>query len=408
MIDLPADPFADAPDTAPDTPGRIYVEKRLPLGGGLAVSLDAVAGQPQTDDAAVSSQFVISTNDEDREGDVILPMGIGLDQYRLNPTVLWMHGLGGYPLPLGSSEGPGGLAIRLTESKAYGTCYYDQKSPFAMQVYDLVRRGLIRGASVKLIPDRGAVEKLGPRRGEGRGPILVRSGQLIEWSVCPVGVNPYAIKAELGKGLIDGVAIVPELAKCLAPYAAERAKAVATGADLPAADDRESDIMLLERNGFRLASVLYPREHYPTLQAADAAHQDRGHAVAKAADTAAGWAFEILADADCDPAGGRVEDVLFDARHVYRKPRAKAAVPAEPEPVAPPPPPDETADRLAACEQRIGELAKALADLTPTPPAAVVTPPPPPAPDPAAGPRLAALEAAAQTLRRDLYRLTGK
>ena len=56
--------------------------------------------QPVVDERLMSARAIINTPREDREGDIIIPQGVQLDNYRNNPVVLWEHGLGEISRPI--------------------------------------------------------------------------------------------------------------------------------------------------------------------------------------------------------------------------------------------------------------------------------------------------------------------
>lgn len=62
----------------------------------------------------MSARAIINTPREDREGDVIVPRGVLLENYRKNPVVLWEHGLGEITRPIAKCQHSNGeLALEV-------------------------------------------------------------------------------------------------------------------------------------------------------------------------------------------------------------------------------------------------------------------------------------------------------
>ncbi len=126
-------------------------------------------------------KIVISTQDEDRQGEIIDQNGWDFTKYLLNPIVLWAHDY--KQLPLGITEKLYKEDMNLiAEGKfAPGDC-----NPFAQQVRKLYDLGMIRTASVGLIGK------------EVKGNVITKS-ELLEWSFVPVPANPFALKLDAVK-----------------------------------------------------------------------------------------------------------------------------------------------------------------------------------------------------------------
>ena len=74
--------------------------------------------QPVVDERLMSARAVINTPREDREGDVIVPRGVHLENYRNNPVVLWEHGLGELTRPIAKCQQPDGkLALDVSDPR---------------------------------------------------------------------------------------------------------------------------------------------------------------------------------------------------------------------------------------------------------------------------------------------------
>jgi len=138
--------------------------------------------------------FDINTDDVDRDGEVVLPSGIGLKNYRENPTVLYGHNYDG--LPVAKTQW-----VKLV--KENGRERLRAKSifaptDFANDVFTLVAGGFLKTASIGFIPKD--VMGRAPTDAEIKqfpdwknAKRVYDKSDLLEWSVVPVPSNPYAL-----------------------------------------------------------------------------------------------------------------------------------------------------------------------------------------------------------------------
>jgi hypothetical protein len=174
------------------------------LAGGRSVRVASESSAPYVDESAMSATAVISTVDRDRVGDILLPYGCSLDNYRKNPIVLWEHGLTNVSMPIGTSESPDGeLAIEINDDQIKATCYFSQTLKEAQQVFELVAEGIVKAASVRANPittERG---------GE------ISEWDLEEWSWVCVGCNPEAVAKTISRNRLAGSTIAPAIRRSL-------------------------------------------------------------------------------------------------------------------------------------------------------------------------------------------------
>lgn len=188
-------------------PGRLF--KR-----GIDVFYDSLPAAPSVDRGAMSATFTISTSAPDREEDVIVPTGVSFDAYRLNPCVLFDHGFSGLTLPIGTSEDPAGnLAVFVSADAITATCFFSQRLPEAEQIFQLVDEGVLRAASIHVNPIEFSVRA---NRGDDQRPgLLVTSSEMLEWSICPIGCNPDAVRKTLLDGRLSGRPLAGSVRKFL-------------------------------------------------------------------------------------------------------------------------------------------------------------------------------------------------
>ena len=108
--------------------------RRLPRKG--EVQQPALTGRLTTTDAkAASATFVISTQMQDRDGDIVLAQGFQLRNYSKNPRVLLNHA----GMPIGSARDPAGkLTVSILADRVVSTVYFHLKTLESEQVAELV------------------------------------------------------------------------------------------------------------------------------------------------------------------------------------------------------------------------------------------------------------------------------
>lgn len=152
------------------------------------VAMD-VLSQPVVDKKACSVMMVISTDALDRDKMFIRQSGIMLDYYRLNPVVLYGHGIEGIVMPVASAwDKDKNLQIFPEETQTLSKAFHSPKNQLSMQIFDAVDCGLLRAASVGITP-----VEVGSIFYQGSRVPIVEKGMLNEWSYCAIGVNPETV-----------------------------------------------------------------------------------------------------------------------------------------------------------------------------------------------------------------------
>ena len=130
--------------------------------------------------------WTLSTFDLDRFGERIDPQGWDFRRYMENPVVEWAHR---YDIPaIGKIEG-----LTIDDSGLHGLVFFNSKDfdPFGWSIGQRVKAGVIRAGSVGFrvmeieIPDKKTAE-------DGTS-LIFRKQELLEFSVCNVPANPYAL-----------------------------------------------------------------------------------------------------------------------------------------------------------------------------------------------------------------------
>ena len=137
---------------------------------------------------------VITTIDPDRSGDVVVPTGLrNLDEYLMNPIVLWAHNRTQFP-PIGVCEW-----IDVQPRRVVAETRFAEGVPFAEDIFRLYEQGVLRGWSIGFVP-RKAKRRLMP--GNGTPALRVEEWDLLEYSAVPIPENPGALTVALQKGLV--------------------------------------------------------------------------------------------------------------------------------------------------------------------------------------------------------------
>jgi HK97 family phage prohead protease len=146
-------------------------------------------GAMNNEDKAEGFEWVLSTYDLDRFGERIDPMGWDFSQFAKNPVVEWAHR---YDIPaIGKIEG-----LTVDDEGLHGSVVFNDKSfdAFGWAIGERVRQGIIRAGSVGFrvieieIPDKETAK-------DGTS-LIFRKQELLEFSVCNVPANPFALAKE--------------------------------------------------------------------------------------------------------------------------------------------------------------------------------------------------------------------
>jgi len=205
-------------------------------------TVDMKADEPRTVVAKISTTTV------DRDGDVVLPSGLKLQDYRKNPVVLLNHDNGSLPI---------GRAVSVQR----GSDYVVAKIQFAERpaehpitaewvpdtILSLFKQKVLRAFSVGFMPldMRDATDKDQKRYGEDARRVIT-SWNLMEFSVVPVPANQDALALEVSKssGFLKEAwslpanspkLVVPRRVFCVSDSGTKQSREVAIVADLPQA-----------------------------------------------------------------------------------------------------------------------------------------------------------------------------
>lgn len=158
-------------------------------------------------------RYRITTDAEDRMGDVVDPTGWMFKNYRKNPIVLFNHEYGevaGSPPAQGRS-----LEIEKTDNGLLSVVEFHRKTRFNNELYQLARDGYMNSASVGFLPLARPEER---EAKDGRHGLHFKKQDLLEWSIVAVPANPEAFQMAAKKGVIRHKTV--EYLQSLASFAA--------------------------------------------------------------------------------------------------------------------------------------------------------------------------------------------
>jgi HK97 family phage prohead protease len=148
-----------------------------------------------TDDGEAAEGFAwtLSTFDLDRFGERIDPAGWDYTRYKDNPVVEWAHR---YDIPaIGKIDG-----LTADDNGLHGVVIFNDKDydPFGWAIGQRVKAGVIRAGSVGFrvieieLPDK--------ETGKDGTTLIFRKQELLEFSICNVPANPFALTKTTTEG----------------------------------------------------------------------------------------------------------------------------------------------------------------------------------------------------------------
>jgi len=157
---------------------------------GLCYTKAAKLGDYQINEAERTVTQYISTKDEDRGNDVVIPGGCQLNNYKKNPVVLWGHDQRSLPIAKA-------LWTKTDERGVISKAKFAEHQ-FAEDAFQLVKGGFVNGTSIGFVPLETEEKETGKFR-EIWGmqmPIIrrtIKKWELLEYSYVNIPMNPKAL-----------------------------------------------------------------------------------------------------------------------------------------------------------------------------------------------------------------------
>lgn len=162
----------------------------------------AVAGEPELglEEGSRTEVSMITTDDRDRERDVMIPNGGDFDEFRESPDVMFAHDYSRLPV---------GKALWI-KPKANG---FAAKTKYARKpsghggewlpdsIFSLLQEGMCRGKSLGFVPlsKRMPTGEELQMRPEWKGCTVIDRWKAFEYSVAPIPINPKAMAFAVAK-----------------------------------------------------------------------------------------------------------------------------------------------------------------------------------------------------------------
>jgi HK97 family phage prohead protease len=141
-------------------------------------------------------EWTFSTFDLDRYGERIDPLGWDFSQYVKNPVIQWAHC---FHIPaIGRAEN-----IRVDEKGLHGSLIFNDKAydQFGWSIGERVKHGIICAGSVGF----RVIEIEIPSAADSKDgtSLIFRKQELLEFSVCNVPANPFAMVKDIIRGNME-------------------------------------------------------------------------------------------------------------------------------------------------------------------------------------------------------------
>jgi len=179
-------------------PGWAYVYKEGPIPSLAYASTGNALDQMSDDENAIA--YVVTTDDEDRDGDIVKPMGGHLTNYSRNPLVFFGHQE--WEIPIGVCRSPDGrITVYPEENRMVDVIHFDRADPDADFVYQKCKRKILNATSIAFVPieawRRDDVRKARSNNDQGGQPgWYFNQWDKTEVSIVGVPSNPKAVGLE--------------------------------------------------------------------------------------------------------------------------------------------------------------------------------------------------------------------
>ena len=169
-----------------------FLKQNVKDSGGLKEPVEIILAGFLGKDVSVDGDlfpWVFSTYDNDRFDERVDPAGWELDRYLENPVVLWAHC---HSIPAI------GTASELTTTDCLsGKIRFNAKEidEFGWSIGERVKAGVIRAGSVGMLVKE--IEWIDHKKNpEEPCDLIIRKQELLEFSICNVPANPFALRDE--------------------------------------------------------------------------------------------------------------------------------------------------------------------------------------------------------------------
>jgi len=132
-----------------------------------------------------SVPFRLTNLQVDRHGEVVVPDGVKLSEFKQNPVVLFGHGFE-TSVPIGKIV-PGSFTVNKDFVDA--DVIFDENDPFAKMIGDKVRNGFLNTGSIGFMPKTISNDPILPKQ----TGVTIKEWELLEFSIVPIPSNSGAL-----------------------------------------------------------------------------------------------------------------------------------------------------------------------------------------------------------------------
>jgi HK97 family phage prohead protease len=157
--------------------------------------LKAFKAPPSFDAEARTARFIMSTQQADRDGDVIVTEGIDTSEFEKNPVALLMHNARNWPIGQWSDLEKK-TASQPPRLEGVLNFMPEGDSEEADMAALFVQRGVMRACSIGFLPKE--VEMIRDDEDRWTGGFRIPACEIVECSLVPIPANPGALVKEAG------------------------------------------------------------------------------------------------------------------------------------------------------------------------------------------------------------------
>jgi hypothetical protein len=169
-----------------------------PMANGLFRMAHQHATTLNVDARRMRLRSVITTQEPDRLGDVVVPTGLrNAEEFLMNPVVLWAHNRTQFP-PIGACEW-----LDIQPTRIVAETRFAEDVAFAEDLFRLYEQGILRGWSIGFAPRRSKKRT----RVDGQLALRIEEWDLLEYSAVPIPENMGAVTLAIEKGLVRDLAL---------------------------------------------------------------------------------------------------------------------------------------------------------------------------------------------------------
>lgn len=280
---------------------------------GPSLSVQAI------DEENCGATFVITSDQQDRDGDVIRPRGLRLDSFKRSPVWFWNHQQ--EPIPIGTSWHPktGQVMVQALDNQVIATCYFDPEDEFAMKIFGKIKRRMISACSIGFVPEK--MDRLRDKANRDRmsqpAGYDVEEAELVEVSIVGLGSNRQALlvgrgfaqkRAEFGAKMKNRIRNLPT--KKMTPKVLGNGKPISQTEVEKAEPENEQDRPEIGKSSAGdVQHIAMSKEKFPNQADAMSWADKQGLSTDDARETETDWEFHQFPETELVPDSGAYQEL---------------------------------------------------------------------------------------------------